>query len=130
LLAPVDTIDINNKNFFKRYGSVFDNWSRLHLNYAFYELDNLLNKNYQTIQKIDSVQMTFVSNRFSYEFTSEETNMDNPLALFLKHKPFYLILVLLLFHFLILLPYFIEPVSGIYIPKNPKAPRKGGGLKI
>jgi hypothetical protein len=128
LLSPVDSIDTKNKNFIARYGGVFDGWSRLHLNYAFYELDNLLVDNYQSLVIFDSQNMGFVPNRFTYTYSIEETYMDKPLELFNKHKPYYLILVVLLFHLLILLPYLIEPESGKYI-KN-KGGRQGGGLKI
>jgi hypothetical protein len=128
LLSPVDSIDTKNKNFIARYGGVFDGWSRLHLNYAFYELDNLLVDNYQSLVNFDSQNMGFVPTRFTYTYSVEETNMDKPFELFNKHKPYNLILVVLLFHLLILLPYFIEPESGKYI-KN-KGTRQGGGLKI
>ena len=128
----VDSIQTSNKNFVMRYGGVFDAWSRLHINYAFYELDNLLKKNKQTLVNVYKANMDFKGASFDYSYNVEETNMTNPLELFNKHKPFYLFAVIALFYVLILLPYFIEPVSGTYLTpkKGNQDGRKRGGIEI
>jgi hypothetical protein len=128
LASVADTVEFNNANFINRYSGVFDGWSRLDINYAFYELDDLLKKNYDLFIKNDSAQMSFASDRFKFEYKIEDTNMDKPLLLFNEYKPYYLILIVLLFHFLILLPYIIEETSGSYAPKSKD--KKGGGRKI
>ena len=119
-----DTLKPENTNFKARYGGVFDGWSRLHLNYAFYELDNLLKKNKESLVSSFELNLPVATEKFDYNYNDEETYMNNPIELFNKYKPYYLIFVVLLFHLLILLPYFIEPVSGEYI-----SPKKGSGNK-
>ena len=123
-----DTVEFNNANFINRYGGVFDGWSRLEINYAFYELDDLLKKNYDLFINNDSSQMSFAKDRFKFDYKIEDTNMDKPVLLFNEYKPYYLIFIVLLFHFLILLPYIIEPTGGKYV-SNPSE-KKGGGRKI
>jgi len=127
----IDSVKNNNKNFVTRYSGVFDGWSRLHLNYAFYELDSLLKKNKETLNKVYTKNMEFSADQFSYTYNTDEVNMDKPALLFMKHKPYYLIVVVLLFFVLILLPYIIEPVSGTYIKQAKGSRDRGrGGIEI
>jgi len=124
LMAIVDTIKVSNKNFIARYGGVFDNWARLQVNYALYELDYILKKNNSILSTHFSQNCPYPTGTFFYKQSSEETNISRPIILFLKYKPYYLLIALALFHLLILFPYIIEPVAGVYIKKDKKP---GGG---
>jgi hypothetical protein len=129
LIAIADTISKSNTNFTARYGGVFDGWARLQINYAFYELDNLLKKNKDSFANHFAQYSPYPTEKFTYEYSSEITNIAQPLALFMRHKPYYLLIALVLFHLLILFPYVIEPVAGVYIPPGNK-PRVGGGIEL
>lgn len=131
-LAPVmDSVEKRNKNFLKSYKKVFDNWAYFQINYAFYELDNLLKKNKDALLNGYKRNVVFPGAvEFDYSYTQEETNLDKPLALFSAYKPYMLFLAVLFFHFLILLPYFLTNTVGRYATPNPKGPKTGGGIEI
>lgn len=125
----LDTLKIENKNFIAKYNSTFINWSRLKLNFAFYELDNIRFKNLNAL-KTAYEKNTNTKNDFTYNYSKEQGLMDNPLELWKKHSPYYLIIVVLLFNLLLLLPYFLEPVSGVYMKKTDLKNNMKGGIEI
>lgn len=108
-----------------RYVPAFNNWSRLKLNLAMHELDTLLAGNNVKLSRNFSAN-TLGAGTFNFEYTSEDMLMDDPLALWNKHKPYLLLLFVLIFHILILLPYLMADVSGRYI--NSK--KTGGGINL
>jgi hypothetical protein len=114
----------------EQYGAVFDNWSRLHLNYAFFELDRLLEKNHNRLTNSFKTNAPGQDAGFQFAYTKDQTYINDPLALWSKHKPYYLLLVVIFFHVLILLPYFMEPVSGIYRGATQKGTVTSGGIEL
>jgi len=111
-----DKAEIEAKNrieeFNERYGHVFDNWSRLRLNIAFSELDKLIDENFQSLyagfKKYNHVQGA----SFKFKYAKVEPLMNNPRKLWKSYNPVLLIIASILFHILILLPYFLEPLPG------------------
>ena len=103
-----------NKLFFSKYGDVFNDWNRLQLNYAFYELDTMLSSNYKLLR--DGFNNTrFDENAaFTFKLTPDQGIMNKPAELWAKYHPYYLLLVALIFNVILLLPYFIYSGRMIY----------------
>lgn len=136
LMVVVDSVVKTNTKFLKKYKNVFDKWSHFQINYAFYELDKLLNKNKDILTNGYKKHIVFPgATAFEYSYTQDETNLTNPLVLFGIYKPYLLFIAVLFFHFLILLPYFLTDAGGRYAaPNGPKGGGKsnnsGGGIEI
>lgn len=100
------------EEFNEQYGNVFDNWSRLRLNIAFSELDKLIDENFQSLyagfKKYNHVQGA----SFKFKYAKVEPLMNSPRKLWKSYNPALLIIASILFHILILLPYFLEPLPG------------------
>lgn len=129
LLPVVDSVVKTNEKFLKSYKSVFDNWAHFQINYAFYELDNLLKKNKEALSNGYKKNILFPgATAFDYQYTQEETNLTNPLVLFGIYKPYLLFIAVLFFHFLIFLPYVLTSTVGTYA--SGKKVRQGGGIEI
>ena len=125
LLVVVDSVVKTNTKFLKKYKNVFDKWSHFQINYAFYELDELLNKNKEILTNGYKKHIVFPgATAFEYRYTQDETNLTNPLVLFGIYKPYLLFIAVLFFHFLILLPYFLTDAGGRYV--TPRVPKEGG----
>ena len=136
-LDPVlNTVLKTNEKFLKSYRNVFDKWSHFQINYAFYELDKLLNKNKDILTNGYKKHIVFPgATAFEYSYTQDETNLTNPLVLFGIYKPYLLFIAVLFFHFLILLPYFLTDAGGRYATPNGskgggKSNNSGGGTEI
>jgi hypothetical protein len=128
LVPVVDTVVKTNQKFLNSYRNVFDKWSHFQINYAFYELDNLLKKNKETLINGYKKHIVFpMATSFEYTYTQEETNLTNPLILFGIYKPYLLFFAVLFFHLLILLPYLLTSTAGIYPPRGNG---QGGGIEI
>ena len=123
----LDTLKIENENFNAKYGATFENWSRLKLNYAFYQLDNILDNNYKKLKEAFE-KNTNTTDAFDFRYSKDSGLMNKPAELWEKYTPYYLIFVVLLFNALLLLPYFLEPISGVYIKQTPG--NNGGGIEI
>ena len=126
LLIVVDSVVQTNNKFLKKYKNVFDKWAHFQVNYAFYELDNLLKKNKDILSNGYKKYIVFPgATAFEYTYNQDETNLTNPLVLFGLYKPYGLFLAVLFFHFLILLPYLLTDTVGTYA--SGKKTVKGGG---
>jgi len=129
LVPVVDTVVKTNQKFLKSYRNVFDKWSYFQINYAFYELDNLLKKNKEALVNGYKKHIVFpMATAFEYTYTQEETNLTNPLVLFGIYKPYLLFIAVLFFHLLILLPYLLTSTVGTYA--TGKKASQGGGIEI
>ncbi len=125
----LDTLKIENQNFNAKYGATFENWSRLKLNYAFYQLDNILAGNYKKLKNAYT-QNTNLTTGFDFNYPKETGLMNKPAELWQKYLPYYLIFVVLLFNVLLLLPYFLEPITGVYAKQKEGNSGLGGGIEI
>jgi hypothetical protein len=124
-----DSIDERIKNYNKKYQNVFTNWSRVQLGIASVELNKLLTQNYTQLESGYKRLTTLDTPPFKFEYNKEEVSLNQPLALWNKYTPYSLLLIVILFHILILLPYIIEPVAGTYL-SNINKNRTGGGISI
>jgi hypothetical protein len=127
LLQEVNPVLQADTIFLQKYSYVFDKWAHFQITYAFYELDNLLKKNKDIL--IDSYKKHIVFPNavvFDYNYTQDETNLSNPIELFGIYNPYLLFIVVLFFHFLILLPYFLTDAGGTYPPGGGKSDNSGG----
>lgn len=125
----LDTLKIENQNFNAKYGATFENWSRLKLNYAFYQLDNILAGNYKKLKNAYT-QNTNLTTGFDFNYPKETGLMNKPVELWQKYLPYYLIFVVLIFNVLLLLPYFLEPITGVYVKQKDGNSGLGGGIEI
>lgn len=116
--SALDSITIKDSLFTINYKSTFFHWSRLRLNTAFSELDKLLQDSYSFLSKKFSQYSHIDGAKFDFALQTEEPLINKPLALWSKYNPFWMILMTLIFHLLILLPYFMTEVSGEYLKKT------------
>lgn len=100
------------EDFNEKYGYVFDNWSRLRLNVAFSELDKLIDENYLTLSSGFNKYNHLSGAVFKFKYKKVEPLMNNPKMLWKSYNPASLIIATILFHILLLLPYFLEPLPG------------------
>lgn len=116
-------------NAFK-YKNVFSNWSRVQLSLASTELDRLLYQNHKNM--VENLAQITHGNAptFLYNYNKEFISINQPKELWIKNKPYGLLIIVFLFHILILLPYIIEPVAGIYIPPTKSNNTSGGGIQL
>ncbi len=126
----VDTISNENSNFVNTYSSVFDNWGRLKLNFAFYKLDKMLTSNYAKLKRTFANQTIPTKPFVCPPYSKEQGLMNTPLELWQLYRPYYLILVVILFNVLLLLPYFLEPASGAYLTQKGYEEVLEGGIEI
>ncbi|PLW95244.1 MAG: hypothetical protein C0592_00495 [Marinilabiliales bacterium] len=112
--SALDSVIRRNEVFFETYGPVFDNWSRLRLSVAFNELDNLIEENYKTLYRNFEKHNHLSNAEFRFPIYNKEHKLNKPFSLWGRYNPLFMIVLALVFHALILLPYFLEPVSGMY----------------
>ena len=122
-----DVIKTNNDLFFANYKDVFKNWSRLELNTAFYELDKVLEDNYNLLKEFYDRKTESPSFTFEFEYSKESVALNEPLTLFNKYKPYELSVFVLLFTLLMILPYFlVKTFDYKKPPKKAKVDRSSG----
>lgn len=113
-----------------KYKTVFSNWSRVQLSLASTELDRLLSQNHKNM--VDTLAQVTHGNApaFQYNYNKETISINQPKELWIKNKPYGLLIIVFLFHILILLPYIIEPVAGRYITPKKGNNTAGGGIQL
>lgn len=122
-----DVIKTNNDLFFANYKDVFKNWSRLELNTAFYELDKVLEDNYNLLKEFYDRKTESPAFTFEFEYSKESVALNEPLTLFNKYKPYELSVFVLLFTLLMILPYFlVKTFDYKKPPKKAKVDRSSG----
>jgi len=124
-----DSVTFQNKIYKGKYAKVYDNWSRLQLNIATDELNTLLLQNDKQFTNAFANLTDSITPPFYFEINQDKISLNHPFELWYKFKPYWFLIIVFLFHLLILLPYFIEPVAGKYINTN-KNPGSGGGIII
>ena len=117
-------------DFFKtNYGDVFKNWSRLELNGALYELDNLLAKTHEKLKTNFSLKSNnsedFI---FEFNYNKSQINIYSPLEMWHKFKPYGSSILILLFIILMLLPYILTTGPGKYVKSESSGKEHGKKL--
>jgi len=111
---PDADIKTRNAQYVASYGKVFTNWERLKVPIAYSELDSLLAKNLRELQATFNKHKFDPSSNFTYSLPSATVLMDKPLALWVRHRPYPLLLAVVFFHVLLLLPFILKARPGVY----------------
>jgi hypothetical protein len=119
-----DSADFSYKHYLHNYDGVFEKWSRLKINLAIRELDALLSNNLTLLQS-NFAGNHHAGNTFTYNYPDTKIILDDPLVLWKEHSPYLLFLIVLLFHILLLLPYFLVK-THIYPPDR----NLSGGIEL
>ena len=125
-----DSLSERVASYNNKYQNVFSSWSRLQLSIAAVELDKALQENHsQIVEEFKRLTETTYP-AYQYAYNKEVVNINHPIDLWNKHKPYWLLFVVFLFHLLILLPYIIEPVAGTYLPTKKVNKQESGGISL
>lgn len=129
------TISINNK----KYQSVFDNWKRLSLMGTFIKLNQYVDDNINNINK-NIEELPLNKTPLTFRFNQNQLPLSNPKELNKLYPPDYKIalIVILLTHIFILIPFFSHKVRGYVNSSNKKNKidsqseniSKGGSIEI
>lgn len=124
---PKDSVTVRNSSFMKKYGSVFDQWSRLRVSLALKELNKLLATNQEQLSSFYS-QENHRNEKFVFKLPEEVNYINSPAKLWEKHAPYLLLLPTLMLQILMLLPYFLQQLPGQYkkIVKSESRKSEGG----
>lgn len=125
LSIEIDSLKTQCDLFLQEQGGAFDNWQRLKINEALHKSDTLLINNLATLKRAFKQKMDG-SSEFKYKLPANKVNLDQPLKLFTRYKPYPLIGIALFFNLLLLLPFFLAPSGGTYNKYRVVSDSEGG----
>jgi hypothetical protein len=148
--AVFDSVQVRTNSVLNSSVYLVDNWSRMRVVVAIAELEAMLEKNINQLNRFlvdeNFKRDVFVANNeLKTEVLSIQAGENNELTitkstiqlsslrgLWVAYKPYWLLLPVLIFLFLLLIPYFLEKTAGVYIHSDSKGSKVSdeGGIEI
>ena len=142
--AVLDSIQDRSKTTIKNNVYLVDNWSRLRLVRAISELENMMDKNINQMNRFLTNE-NYKPNVFSnpenpstevlgfvdiennqLKVNKSDVNLSSFTGLWKQYSPYWLLIPVFLFFFLLILPYLLEQTSGKYTVQDDKDIETGG----